>query len=235
LKLRSMMIKTASPILGRSILACFACFASLVAVAAPARAADDEERAHSERGKAAYALGHFSEAADEYEAAFKLAPSPPLLYNAAQSHRLAGHKERALELYQSYLRVYGRSGKNREEAEQHIANLTRAIEEDHHAATAPPTTMATEGTADHPESRPITPPLQPASAVPQAVPPAPPPAAALVATPGAREGETTPLTSRPWFWLAIGGGVAIAVVAVVLLAGGKSSPPTPSAGTINGN
>jgi len=227
-----MMMKTASPILGIAI------FASLVAVAAPARAADDEARAHSERGKAAYALGHFSEAADEYEAAFKLAPSPPLLYNAAQSHRLAGHKERALELYQSYLRVYGRSGKNREEAEQHIANLTRAIEEDHHAATAPPTTMATEGTADHPEPRPSASPSQPASAVPEALPAAPPPAAApaaLVATPGAREGETTPLTSRPWFWLAIGGGVAIAVVAVVLLAGGKSSPPSPSASTINGN
>ena len=31
-----------------------------------------------------------------------------MLYNAAQAHRLAGDRQRALELYRNYLRVYGR-------------------------------------------------------------------------------------------------------------------------------
>jgi hypothetical protein len=46
-----------------------------------------------------------------FEKAFELKSDPALLYNAAQSHRLAGNKERALALYQNHLRVYGRDAK----------------------------------------------------------------------------------------------------------------------------
>ena len=75
---------------------------------APAARADDqrgEARAHYEKGTAAYALGRFADAAAEFEQAFTLKPDPALLYNAAQAYRLAGDRDRALQLYKSYLRV----------------------------------------------------------------------------------------------------------------------------------
>ena len=55
---------------------------------------------------AAFGLGHYAAAAEKYEAAFSLRPDPALLYNAAQSYRLAGNKPRALELYRNCLRLY---------------------------------------------------------------------------------------------------------------------------------
>ena len=228
-----------------------ACVLLLLLTTTRARATEEEAKAFSEKGKADYALGHFAEAAEDYEAAFKAAPTPALLYNAAQSHRLAGHKERALQLYQSYLRVYGREGSNRKEAEHHIANLTRALEEERRAATAPPTGMATETeTPASPSAPPVLPPAPPPpspSVAPAAAPSPPPspvpaataPAAApatLVSTPAPATAGDRPLTSRPWFWVAVGGGVAAAVIiTVVAVSAGHSTVPSPSAGTIPGN
>jgi tetratricopeptide (TPR) repeat protein len=230
------------------------CVLLLLLTTTRARATEEEAKAFSEKGKADYALGHFAEAADDYEAAFKAAPTPALLYNAAQSHRLAGHKERALQLYQSYLRVYGREGSNRKEAEHHIANLTRALEEEKRAATAPPTSMATEPETPVAPVAPPTLPPAPAAAPaaapratvaeapppsPSAVPAAPEPAAApatLVATPAPATVAERPLTSRPWFWIAVGGGVAAAaIITVVAISAGHTTLPSPSAGTIPGN
>src|SRR6185436_3078335 len=62
-----------------------------------------------------------------------------LLYNAAQAHRVAGNKQRALLLYQNYLRVYGKQVKNRDEVERHIQTLQRAIDSEVQSQTAPPT------------------------------------------------------------------------------------------------
>src|SRR5262245_50804586 len=92
--------------------------------------ARDEARAHYKRGIAAYALSHFAEAAEEYEQAFTLEPDPALLYNAAQAHRLAGNKTRALTLYQNYLRIFGDKVPNKAEVTAHIAKLKAAIETD---------------------------------------------------------------------------------------------------------
>src|SRR5579859_4223571 len=64
---------------------------------------NDDARRHWQEGTVAYALGRFTAAAAEYEEAFIRRPVPELLYNAAQAHRFAGNKRRALMLYQSYL------------------------------------------------------------------------------------------------------------------------------------
>lgn len=53
-----------------------------------------------------YALGEYSEAADEYEQAFRLKQDPALLYNAAQAYRLAGNHEKAIILYRNYIVLY---------------------------------------------------------------------------------------------------------------------------------
>src|SRR5437868_9710921 len=105
-------------------------FVSLLILALPARADKvAEAREHYDAGTAAYALGDYAKAASEYEKAFSLHPGPALLYNSAQAHRLANNKERALLLYQNYLRIY-KNESNADEVRRHIANLQRAIETD---------------------------------------------------------------------------------------------------------
>lgn len=201
-------------------------FATREVVAAPH---DDEQiRAHVEKGKASFGLGKFADAAEAYEAAFALKPAPALLYNAAQAHRMAGHKERALDLYQSYLRLYARTGPNRAESEQHVENLSKALADEKRVASAPPNDMATE-----PEvmARPV--PTAPARAAsPDTVPANSP---MITAAPTDPRDEQRPLTSNPWFWAGIGGVVVAATVVVLALTLGGSSEPEPTAGTIRGN
>ena len=83
-----------------------------------------DARKHYDRATAAFGLGKYAEAAAEYEAAFRLRPDPALLYNCAQSYRLAGDRPRAIELYRNYLRLYG-DAPNAEDARKHLGNLER--------------------------------------------------------------------------------------------------------------
>jgi tetratricopeptide (TPR) repeat protein len=196
------------------------------AAAAPA----DDARVYNDKATAAFALGRFAEAADHFEKAFELKPEAALLYNAAQAHRLAGNKERALTLYQSYLRVYGNKDK-RSEVEARIRDLTAAIAKDKQDATRPPTTtepvtVAPALATPPPTPAPAPPPEPPAApapvvAVTAAPPPPEPPAVSLVAQPAPPEERS--VTSSPWFWIAIGGAV-VATVAVTLLLVVKKDP-----------
>jgi tetratricopeptide (TPR) repeat protein len=97
----------------------------------------DEARAFHEKAKAAFALSHYDQAAEFFEKAFELKADPALLYNAAQSHRLAGNKQRALTLYQNYLHVYGRD-ERRAQIEMRIEELKKAIEKDRSEVPVPP-------------------------------------------------------------------------------------------------
>ena len=240
----------------------------LVGPAVTGRAAADnvdEARAYVEKATAAYALNKYAAAAENFEKAFELKPDPALLYNAAQSYRLAGNKERALALYESYLRVYPKE-KKRPEIEGHIKQLKIAIEHDREAANSPPFTTdpVTMGGGDArnartspPPPRPVAPaaPLPAAAPAPvtpiaaatepppaDSVPPpsAPPPAtsasAAVVLTQGADNGQKDEsLTHKTWFWVAVGGGVVAAAVVVILLASGGSNPASASLGRVSGN
>jgi tetratricopeptide (TPR) repeat protein len=141
----------------------------LAATAGDARAAEassgsgsdaDKARAFHEKAKAAFALSHYAQAAEFFEKAFELKSDPALLFNAAQSHRLAGNKERALMLYQNYLRVYGRD-ERRASIDSRIEELKRAIEHDRAAGTATspaPAPMAAPA--------PVSAPVKPAPAAP---------------------------------------------------------------------
>jgi tetratricopeptide (TPR) repeat protein len=226
---------------------------------------DDEARAYLERAKAAFALSRYAQAAEYFEKAFELRSDRALLFNAAQSHRLAGNKERALSLYQNYLRVYGNDEKAAQ-IEKQIEELRRAIERDHKEVPAspppgwpggvppgkgsPPRTAAPATTTAPPEPpRPAAPgpaPVEPlASGAGSPPPPAAPnptdtqpggsaaPVLTKSASPG--DGESTPLTQKTWFWVAVGGGVAAAVVTVLIIAMSKTNDPSPSFGTAHGN
>jgi hypothetical protein len=40
------------------------------------------------------------------------------------------------------------------------------------------------------------------------------------------------LTQKPWFWVAVGGGVAVALTVILIVATGGSKDPSPSLGVI---
>jgi hypothetical protein len=248
---------------------------SATAGAAEGGASDaDEARAYHEKAKAAFALSHYAQAAEFFEKAFELKSDPALLYNAAQSHRLAGNKQRALTLYQNYLRVYGRD-ERRPQIEQRIDELKKSIEKDRTEVpvsppagwppgTPGPNAGAKAGASTPPNLRaaepvkPLTaPPPAPAATQPAPAPIAlspmpttpPPPAVTLTSSPppsatlvtqSSGSGETSgndegSLTHKPWFWVAVGGGVAAAVTVVLLLTLSKAKDPSASFGQINGN
>ena len=214
-----------------------------------------EARAYFDKATAAFALGKYPAAADNFERAFELKPDPALLYNAAQAHRLAGNKERALTLYQNYLRLYAKAVR-RAEVETRVEELKKAIERDRQLATSPPTTTM-------PSSLPPGPPVfdptapsalgpvvvappagataaSPASHAGAEAKPAPLPAAVesrpaapvLVAKPEPANSEKPSLLQKPLFWGVVGGAVAAAVVVVLIVALGGPKDPSPTLGTV---
>ena len=85
---------------------------------------DDASEARNQYQKATahFAVGEYREAASAYEAAFKLKQDPALLYNAAQSHRLAGDKSTALLLYRNLVKLYPTST-YAVDSQQHVDKL----------------------------------------------------------------------------------------------------------------
>jgi tetratricopeptide (TPR) repeat protein len=204
----------------------------------------EESHAYRDRATAAFALGNHAEAAEWFEKAFQLTPDPALLYNAAQAHRMAGNKERALLLYQNYARVFG-MGERRAELQAHIDELTKAIAHDkEQAAHAPPPKPAAEaasgpavkggGTAVS-SSGPAHQP--PHAAVPGSKDPVLLSAPGSGPGPGDRDdrGRDESIVKKPWFWVATGGGVAAAVAVALALTLGGASDPKATIARIPGN
>jgi tetratricopeptide (TPR) repeat protein len=186
-----------------------------------------------EKGTAAYALGHYDEAAAAYEKAFSIKPDPALLYNAAQAHRQAGNKKRALMLYQNYVRLYPGRVPNRAEVDRIIVSLRQAIDSDQNASSVPPMDTAPPGRDYGPE---------PAPAPARTAPPAATESRVSTATPaGARDLTQTPaekpLVKRPWFWAVVAGAVVVVAVGVGLGVGLGTADrdPHPSIGALKVN
>jgi tetratricopeptide (TPR) repeat protein len=109
-----------------------------LAAAAPAAAQDAAAaREHYQKGTTFYDLGRYDDAIKEFEAAYQIKNDPALLYNLAQSHRLAGHDEQALHFYRTYLRRVP-NAKNRTEIEGRIAALEQLVAQKAATQTAPP-------------------------------------------------------------------------------------------------
>jgi hypothetical protein len=98
-----------------------------------ARAADigeapaAEAKRHYEEGTKAFNLGEFSRAIAEFKAAYNAKPDPLLLYNIAQSYRLAGDPAQALFFYRSFLRNMP-DAPNRKEIEGRIRTLEKQVD-----------------------------------------------------------------------------------------------------------
>ncbi|MEP6653412.1 MAG: tetratricopeptide repeat protein [Myxococcales bacterium] len=209
--------------------------------------ADDasDARQQYQNATAHFAIGEYREAAAAYEAAFKLKQDPALLYNAAQSHRLAGDDSKALLLYRNLVRIYPSSSYAADSLD-HIHKLERAgATVGTGAGTEMPGQTPGAGAALPSNERSqadagaggVEVPFRPSG------PPAPTPREArstfaagaqpLVGSPPAVSPSMPAeekIYKRRWFWAATG-GVVVAVIAVVVaavsLSGGKSWSTNP--------
>jgi tetratricopeptide (TPR) repeat protein len=166
-----------------------------------------------DQATSAFGLGRYDEAAQKYEEAFSLQPDPVLLYNAAQSYRLAGNKTRALELYRNLLRIYP-DFVSAEKAREHIAALQKDV-------------------ADGQKGPAVPPPPAPVQTVPQTTSVLTgSPSVPAVSTSVARGDES--VFKKGWFW-AVAGAVVVAGTVGVLLATRGTKYPDATFGMVNGN
>jgi tetratricopeptide (TPR) repeat protein len=142
------------------------------AAAAPARADDAATaREHYQRGTSYYDLGKYPEAIKEFEAAYEIKNDPALLYNLAQSNRLAGNSEQALHFYRTYLR-YVPQAKNRAEIEDRIKQLDQLVAQKNANQTTPPSMVPPPGDNAAPPIQ-TTPPPPPSETPPVQMQPPP--------------------------------------------------------------
>jgi tetratricopeptide (TPR) repeat protein len=177
--------------------------ALLIASSPLAARADDAAtaREHYQKGTSNYDLGRYADAIKEFEAAYEIKNDPALLYNLAQSHRLAGNTEQALHFYRTYLR-YVPKAPNRAEIESRIAQLDQQLAQKNGATNTtpnvtPPPPSPTPPSATAPPSPTTTP--EPITNSPYLVPAETPPAETPPTTvvPGAVEPEATTVMTAP--------------------------------------
>jgi tetratricopeptide (TPR) repeat protein len=82
-------------------------------------------REHYRRATKAYDIGQYDEAIREFGEAYKIKDDPTILYNLAQAHRLAGHREEALRTFRMFL-LKVPDTPYRADAEARIAELQKA-------------------------------------------------------------------------------------------------------------
>jgi tetratricopeptide (TPR) repeat protein len=209
--------------------------AMLLALAHGAGAAEEkktEARRLYDQATAAFGVGNYAEAAENYEASFKLHPDAALLYNAAQAYRMAGNQQRALQLYRNFVRLYGDNPRT-EDARNHAAALEKAIAGTATSGVAPAPTSTPADTAPRPPSPELAPP--PSQGVSLSAPPPPGQPPALVeqqATPANADESGPSVLGRPWFWVVVGAAVVGGTVAI-LLATRKDTYPDATLGTVD--
>jgi hypothetical protein len=120
---------------GRAVCAAIALAAIAVAVPPPTRA-DDAAPPEASRqaaaaafaeGERAFAAGDYGHAADAFEAAYRAAPHPDALWNAARAHHRAGERARAANLYARYLRTAPPGAKDRDAATTALRELAERL------------------------------------------------------------------------------------------------------------
>src|SRR5450432_1251141 len=118
----------------------------------------DEMKLHYDKATRAYDVQKYDEAVIEYQKAYEIGGVPAMLFNVAQSYRLANQLEEALRFYRRYLQR-SPNARNREDVERKIAELEKTVDERRRAAEA----AAARATPLAP--RPVTPATQPVAVV----------------------------------------------------------------------
>jgi len=113
----------------RSTVVVMALLAVSTAWAGPSDDSDREAaRVATKQAAAAYNLGHYDEAASQYEEAYRLVPDPIFLYDLGQSYRQANKLDKALTAYRSYLRTAPNDAPNLARVRQWIDELERTLD-----------------------------------------------------------------------------------------------------------
>ena len=108
-------------------------FAVVMAAAVPVAHADsalrperipNKARALAEQGRAYHETGHYDAAVAAFKEAYVLAPSPSLLFNIAQSYRLAGNCDEAAWMYRRFLDT-NPMGDHRQLAHSHLTTVEK--------------------------------------------------------------------------------------------------------------
>lgn len=86
-----------------------------------------EAKGHYETAFRLFDLGRYDEAIAEFSKSYELSGKPGLLFNIAQSHRLAGRCEEALKFYKRYLTRYP-DAPNWAETEAWVAEMEKCAE-----------------------------------------------------------------------------------------------------------
>ncbi len=162
-------------------------------------------------GTSAYNLAEYATAIEKYRAAYKLSPSPFLIYNIAQSYRLAKDFDNALTFYDSFLTQLP-DAKNRAEVEGFMADLKQQIAARDRAAAEPPKTVV------EPSPEPTRIPS------PDRLPEPSPSSTAPPVAP-ASDGKR-PIYKKWWFWAGVGAVAVGATVIAVSVSGGDGDPDT---------
>lgn len=112
-----------------------------------------EAAQHVQAGIAAYDASDFETAGREFEAAYRIDPDPKWLYAWAQSRRLGGHCDEAVELYERYITT--NPGDDNVAAASHGMSLCKQAR-----ATSPPAPPAPEqprvAPREPPPAKPVT-------------------------------------------------------------------------------
>jgi tetratricopeptide (TPR) repeat protein len=199
--------------------------------ASNARAGDSPARVLFQEANAHFAVGEFSEAAEKYMEAYKIKQDAALLYNAAQSFRLAGNNAKALVLYKNFLQFYPKAP-NVEEVRGQILKLNEAIAAAEKAKTAPPTSTAEHVQPLPPETKPATPETPPTTPPPSTTTTTEPPPTTTTSTTQASTSTSTstsehktPIYKKWWLWTIVGvvvvGGAVTGAVLATSSSGGK--------------
>jgi len=211
-------------------------------------------RAEWRQANVAYNLGHYDEAAKHFEAAYTLVQDSAFLFNIAQSYRMGGKLDQALDRYRAFLRTGRADAPNRDMAEKLVAEIKRKLDEEKKSAPiAPPEAAPVKEAAPAAPALAVPPvPAETTAAGPSSAAPAPVPAAPAtpIAIPVPPPAEsTTTLTTTPaapapasagepiyktwWFWTGVGAVVVAATVTTILFAYHPSSNPCSGTGLPN--
>lgn len=192
---------------------------SAYAQGAPPAATDEVARNLFEAGRAAYDGGNYEDALSFFEQAYARAPRPQLLYNIGQAADRLRNDPKALASFKAYIAALP-NAPNRVEVENRIRALERNLQAPS-VATPPTATTATPAPAAPvaPTPSPAAEPMAPTPQQTAAAAPSPDP----LQTPVPRASDNGGVTSKWWFWTAIGAVVVGGVVTAIALSSGDTT------------
>lgn len=201
-------------VVGLCVLALSASSAGFVgrAAAQTDESSDTDARSWFDKGRAAYEVGDFDEAARAFRRAYVLSPRFALLYNIGQAELRAGRDQLAIEAFEGYLRQAPADDPRRSEVQERARVLHSMGVRGSDPAAAEPTESPAPANAT------------PGATTEPAAPSTAPSAATSATSEEANSSGSTNIV--PWMIVAGGGAVVVGGVVMMVVGASKSSNVT---------